>query len=147
MVGCEKRDFKSKLVASGHREGSLYYLDEGEPSYQACVRNSSERTIWHRSLGHLGNAGMEELARHEMVRGLDINSKERLEFCESCARGKSHRLAFKHPTEKRANHPLDIVHSDMCGKIGTQLLGGGKYFVTFIDDCTRHVGLHLEAQG
>jgi hypothetical protein len=26
QVGCEIRDFKSKLVSSGHREGSLYYL-------------------------------------------------------------------------------------------------------------------------
>ena len=45
QVGCEMRDFKSKLVASEHRDGSLYYLDQGGPSHQACVRNSSERTI------------------------------------------------------------------------------------------------------
>lgn len=30
----------------------------------------------------------------------------------------------------------------VCGKIGT-LLGGGEYFVTFIDDCTRHVWVYI----
>ena len=41
QVGCEIRDFRSKLVASGHREGSLYYLDQGGPTHRACLSNSS----------------------------------------------------------------------------------------------------------
>ena len=89
QVGCEIREFKSNLVTSGHRKGSLYYLHQGGPSHQACVSNSSERTIWHRRLSHLENAGMEELARHEIVRELDINTEEQLEVCESCAKGKN----------------------------------------------------------
>ena len=32
---CEIRDAKSKLIASGCREGSLYYLDHGDPVHQA----------------------------------------------------------------------------------------------------------------
>ena len=31
----------------------------------------------------------------------------------------------------------------MCGKIGTQSLGGGEYFVTFVDDHTRHVWVYI----
>ena len=137
QVGCEIRDFKSKLVASGHREGSLYYLDHGGSTHRAYLSNSAMGTVWHRRLGHLGNAGMEALAKNQMVSGLDIDSKQQPEFCESCAKGKSHRLAFKHSVKTRANHPLELVHSDVCGKIGTRSLGGGEYFVTFTDDLTR----------
>ena len=32
---CEIRDSKSKLIATGHREGSLYYLDHGGPIHQS----------------------------------------------------------------------------------------------------------------
>ena len=45
---CEIRDPKSKLIASGHREGSLYYLDHGGPipqAFSSCDHNSSKETI------------------------------------------------------------------------------------------------------
>ena len=46
------------------------------------------------------------------------------------------------PTFQLEN-PLELIHSDVCGKIGTQSLGGGEYFVTFIDDHTRHVWVYI----
>ena len=64
---CEIRDSESKLIASGHREGSLYYLDHRGPNHQACSSsdcNSSKETIWHRQIGHLGNQGIQTLANH-----------------------------------------------------------------------------------
>jgi hypothetical protein len=30
-------------------------------------------TVWHRRLGHLGTAGMEALAKNQMLSGLDID--------------------------------------------------------------------------
>ena len=138
-VGCEIRDLSSKLIASGHREGNLYYLDQRGPTHQACVSHESKEVIWHRRLGHLGSTGMEALAKQQMVDGLDINLTQPPKFCESCAKGKGHRLPFKGTSGKKADHPLDLVHSDVCGKIGTKSLSGGEYFVTFIDDHTRHV--------
>ena len=136
--GCEIRDSKSTLVASGRREGSLYYLNQGETTHQACISQDSKRTIWHRRLCHLGNSGMEELIKRQMVRGLDFDCKQAPEFCESCTRGKSHRLPFKPWSERKTSHPLELVHSDVCGKIGTKSLSGGEYFVSSIDDYTRH---------
>ena len=35
------------------------------------------------------------------------------------------------------------MHSDVCGKIGTQSLSGGEYFVTFFDDHTRHAWVYI----
>jgi hypothetical protein len=143
---CEIRDSKSKLMASGYREGSLYYLDQGGPAHQACPssdHNSSKEMIWHRRFGHLGTQGMQVLTRNKMVSGMDLEWKQETGFCESCVEGKSHRLPFQHSSGKRADHPLELIHSDVCGKIGTQSLGGGEYFVTFIDDHTRHVWVYI----
>ena len=71
-----------------------------------------------------------------MVEGIDFDEKHEFVFCEPCIQGKSHRLPFQSSTMKRSNHPLDMVHSDVCGKIGTISLGGGEYFVTFLDHHT-----------
>ena len=72
-----------------------------------------------------------------MVNGLDVNVNKESEFCEACAKGKIHRLPFGCST-RRAEHPLEVIHSDVCGKIGTKSLSGAEYFVTFIDDHTRY---------
>ena len=143
---CEIRDDKSSLLAVGRREGSLYYLDNDDTVHQACP--SSEQSddrgkIWHRRLGHLGAQGMQELARSKMVQGMDFDKKQEFGFCECCIQGKSHRLPFQLSTTRRSKYPLELVHSDVCGKIGAKSLGGGEYFVTFLNDHTRHIWVYI----
>ena len=145
---CEIRDSMSKVIATGHREGSLYYLDHDGPIHQACMssdQRGSKGTTWHRRFGHLGTQSLQELVKRKMVKGLDFDLKQELSFCESCVQGKSHRLPFQQ-SEKRTNHPLELIHSDVCGKIGTKSLGGGEYFVTFLDDHTRYVWVYILKQ-
>ena len=52
-------------------------------------------------------------------------------------------MPFRQSSEKRASHPLQLIHSDVCGKIGTRSLSGGEYFVTFVDDHTRYVWAYI----
>ena len=86
---CEIRDSKSKLVATGHRDGSLYYLDHGGPIHKACSNSnhSTKETNWHRRFGHLGFTGMQPLSKNKMVTGLDFDWKKKSSFCESCVEG------------------------------------------------------------
>ena len=54
---CEIRDAKSRLVASGHRERSLYYLDYDGVTQQVhsiCDHEGLKGTTWHCRFGHLG---------------------------------------------------------------------------------------------
>ena len=64
-------------------------------------------------------------------------------FLQICVKGKTHRLAFQSSSTKRADHLLELIHSDVCGKIGAKSLGGGEYFVTFIDDHTRYAWVYI----
>ncbi len=43
----------------------------------------------------------------------------------------------------RAKEPLDLVHTDVCGKLNTKSLGGAEYFLTFIDDRIRYVWVYF----
>ena len=85
---------------------------------------------------------MQALAKNKMLNGLDFDWKQESSFCEYCVKGKSHRLPFHQSIAKRTDYPLELIHSDVCGKIGTQSLGGGEYFITFVDDHTRHVWVY-----
>ena len=61
--------------------------------------------------------------------------------------GKHHRAKFDTSGAKRSDSVLWLVHSDVCGKISTHSLSVSGYFLTFTDDNTRYVGIHIKAQG
>jgi hypothetical protein len=48
--------------------------------------------------------------------------EEETSVCEACLAGKEHRLKF------------DLIHSNVCGPMRTQSVGGAKYFITIIYD-------------
>ena len=68
-----------------------------------------------------------------MVDGFDYGGSKEISFCEPCTKGKHHKSPFR---GTRAKEPLDLVHTDVCGKLNTKSLGGAEYFLTFIDDRT-----------
>ena len=39
--------------------------------------------------------------------------------------------------------PLELIHSDICDLKLVQNKEGKKYFITFIDDCTRYCYVYL----
>ena len=57
-----------------------------------------------------------------------------MDLCKTCIEGKYKRAPFHSGESKHAAHPLDLVHSDVCGKMNCRPSGGAEYFVTFIDD-------------
>ena len=51
------------------------------------------------------------------------------------------RASFK--SIERSTKPLDLIHSDVCDMKSVQTRGGKKYFIIFIDDCTRYCYVYL----
>ena len=78
---------------------------------------------------------------------IPIDTITSLNPCDHCLAGKPHRESFaKKSTRKKEK--LDLVHSNVCGPIEVESLGGNKYFVTFIDDATRKTWIYiLKAKG
>ena len=76
-----------------------------------------------------------------MVNGLDYKkhiSKDKIGFCEPCAEGKQQHTKFPHNESTRATKVLDLVHTDVCGKMDKPSLSGKEYFISFIDDKSRY---------
>jgi hypothetical protein len=102
---------------------------------------------WHERFGHVSKEAIVKLV--DLVKGLDIvddddktGEHEHDHQCEPCIIGKHHRLPFKR-VEHRSKKPLELVHSDLCGKFQVRSVGGGWYFISFIDDCTRLCRIYI----
>ena len=63
-------------------------------------------------------------------------------MCESCLEGKMTNRPFS-AKGTRAKEPLQLVHSDVCGPVSVQAIGGYEYFVTFIDNYSRYRYVYL----
>ena len=58
--------------------------------------------------------------------------------CESCALGKMHRLPFPKQSSSRASVAHATIHTDLCGPMQEDSMGGSRYLLTFIDDYSRY---------
>ena len=96
---------------------------------------SSKWELAHCRLGHLHNAAMKVLPT--MADGLEYSPNGE-HPCAVCAKSKLSALPHSQVATHRATKPLELVHTDVCGPL-PQSYDGFKYFVTFIDDCTRFV--------
>ncbi|KAK9707673.1 GAG-pre-integrase domain [Popillia japonica] len=129
---------KGHHFAEANVQNGMYKLDCKSNLEKAMISRGENKMIWqnkmylwHKRLGHLGVHNMHLLK--DMAHGLDFNEGESMQPCVSCCKGKQARLPFKATGNSRANHMLELIHSDVLGK-RVESLGGAKYFVTFIDD-------------
>ena len=49
------------------------------------------------------------------------------------------RIPFTKKSVKEIHQPLQLVHSDLCGPMNVDSVGGSKYVLTFTDDYSRYV--------
>lgn len=134
-----------KVYYIGHKEGRLYKLN-AQPTYEAnfgYAEKGDSVKLWHYRLGHLGYDNMKKLQDKSMVDGLQFDTKKTVDrSCEGCAKGRQHRQSFPEGGEHKYE-VLELIHSDVCGPMHVDSVGGSRYFVTFIDDCSRYTTIYF----
>ncbi|PRQ26985.1 putative RNA-directed DNA polymerase [Rosa chinensis] len=138
-----------RILGYGVRRGKLYYLDLtetgkkqkhllGQANQINGVENAKEAVwLWHRRLGHLSFRYLKKLQPQlfSVVSDLDFH-------CDICELAKSHRISYS-PSLNKSLVPFMKIHSDVWGPAKISSLSGARYFVTFIDDCTRMTWVSL----
>lgn len=82
---------------------------------------------------------IQRLVKNEILPYLDFTD---LGVCVDCIKG-------KHPNHKNKNaptrsmQPLDIIHTEICGPFNFLTFRKEKYFITFIDNCSRYDYIYL----
>ena len=68
---------------------------------------------------------------------LFIGVDESVLHCETCVLGKSHRSTYSPRISNKSVVPFELIHSDVWGPSKEPTVSGMRYYVSFIDDCTR----------
>jgi transposase InsO family protein len=140
---CEIYDPTRGLVAHAKMTPNRLFSLQIQIFQHCLVAKEVDSTwLWHYRYGHLNFNGLKTLYQKNMVIGLP-NITHFNKVCEHCVVGKQHRKEFPQRSTWRAKKFLELVHSDLCGPINPSSNGGKRYFITFIDDCSRKTWVYF----
>ena len=130
------------FVGKGYVNDGIFKLnvmsvkDNGIKNSSAYLLESPN--LWHARLGHMNFDTLRRLSAKEYIPKLNIDSKYK---CETCVEAKLTRSSFKRV--ERNTKVLDLIHTDICDLKFAPTRGGNKYFITFVDDCTKYCNIYL----
>ena len=114
------------------------YLMSTESAYIDRARKNEIVDLWHAKLGHVSFHKLKVMMKKTMLKGLlqlDVRAET---VCVGCQYGNVHQLPYE-DSKFRTQAPLELVHSDIFGRVKQPSIGGMRYMVTFIDDFLRYV--------
>ena len=133
----------SKTVATANLVDKLYVLDIINKSDSAMVASLQ---TWHELLAHVHSQGIASMVRKNVVSGIKLSTSDShgehksksdgdSVNCIACVYGKATRSVIPRVRSSgKASQMLDLVHSDVCGPLEVQSVGGARFYNTFIDD-------------
>lgn len=127
-----------KVLAVGKIDRKLYLLQTVACANMNIAQKNANMELWHHRLGHLGMGNVRKILKGEMVDGVNERS-----VCKGCIMGKQHRTEYPKESGKRASELLELIHSDVCGPMSVNSLGGSRFFVTFIDDYSHYTQVYF----
>ena len=101
--------------------------------------NTDDIKLWLMQLGHIGERGMLELHKRNLLKRVKTC---KLDFCKYCVYGKQHRVSFKTGSHT-SKGVLDYIHLDVWGPISVSFHNHAQYFASFIDDYSRKVWIYF----
>ncbi|CAL8998461.1 unnamed protein product [Prunus brigantina] len=130
-----------EIFGRGTKKGGLYYVDDVTTSrvLRAGSANTSQhRRIWlqHYRFGH-ASFGYLRYLFPALFSGVNESDFQ----CQTCILAKSHKVSYPPSCNKRLM-PFDLVHSNVWGPSPVSTALGVRWFVLFVDDCTRMMWLY-----
>jgi transposase InsO family protein len=129
------------FVGKGYDCGGLFRLSLLEVCNKVMntVDILNELDLWHSRLCHVNFGCLMRLANMNLISKFNVVKDSKCHIC----------VQFKQPckphkaAEMSNLAPLELVHSDLCEMNDDFNKGGKRYFMTFIDDCTRFCYVYL----
>ena len=134
-----------KVIGKPFIEGpkmKAIYVMSAEEAYVEKTRRSDTGDLWHARLGHVNYSKLKIMMQKSMLKGLPQLEINHEIVCAGCQYGKAHQLPYK-DSKFKAKEPLELVHSDLLGKIKQPSTRGYQYLITFIDDFSRYVWVYF----
>jgi len=133
----------NKLISTAFKENGLYkirgYVLDKESNVTINQR-LTEKENFHRILGHVNFKYLDTMCKDKLVKSLPSKLESEFLKCSRCIQ-KIHNLKFQNQRE-RANDLLDIIYTDLNDPHNTAENNSEKYFLTFIDDCSKAASVY-----
>jgi hypothetical protein len=131
-----------EIIGRGTKRGGLYYVDNFSMGRVHHMRppvdkNEQQIWLWHRRLGHPSFSYMKYLFPALFSNILISDLK-----CETCILAKCHKAHYPLSINK-STIPFALIHSDVWGPSPISTISGFRWFVIFVDDCSRMTWLYL----
>ena len=95
--------------------------------------------LWHNRLGHPAIGSIKELLRKNIISADDTQEPDP---CQDCVIEKAKKQSY--PTGKRTSaSPLDYIHRDLWGPAFVSTIGGGRYYMSLIDDYSKKIWIYI----
>ncbi|KAG8492422.1 hypothetical protein CXB51_009695 [Gossypium anomalum] len=139
---CQITDPNGSRLMTVTMSDKCFEVNWSSDSHLTHVASTNDTKLWHQRLGHTNFKSMAQMVSKEMVENF-TKTVQSEDVCEVCQMGKQARLPFPTNTTWRASSKLELVHTDVCGPMRTESLSGNRYFILFIDDCTRYCWIYF----
>lgn len=136
------KSLHGNILLNGDIDQGLYRIPSLSNKVACTMALTGVRTTlhgWHKRLSHPHASLLRCLFLHFK---LPTFSNIFPTVCESCQLGKSHCLPFTH-THVPSLKPFDLIYLDVWGLPPSFSINGNKYFVLFVDDCTKYVWIYF----
>jgi hypothetical protein len=123
----------------------LYKFDNFRSSSFSSIfvsHSDDLRKLWHEQFVHLNYHSLQQLCNQQMVIVIPHVSC-RDDVFVGCVLDKHHQDSFDKRAYWHASGPLHLAHSDLFGPLSNPSFSGCKYFLTFIDDFSRHTWVYF----
>jgi len=129
------------FVGKGYESGGLFCLSLTDTYFNFVnhVSHDVDINIWHSHLCHINFCSMTRLAGLNLIPKFDVVKSSK---CHACVEAKQPRKPHR-AAAARELAPLNLIHPNVCEMNGELTKGGKRYFLTFIDCCTRFCNVHL----
>lgn len=139
--GCSIFNEKNELLTRARLIDGVYKISASPVCNGMVAKSDTDFMTWHRRLGHLNFSDVRKLNNNK-VNGVMFKDSGGDVTCEVCVQSKQSRKPFSNKG-KRATNMLDLVHTDLCGPMENESIGGKRYFLTFIDDYSRKLFVYF----
>ena len=130
-----------EFVGKGYESGGLFRLSLTDACVNSVnhVSQDNETNVWHSRLCHINFGCMTRLAGLNLIPKFNFVKGSK---CHVCVESKQPLKPYK-AVAARDLALLELIHSDLCGMNDELTKGDKRYFITFIDDCTRFCHMYL----
>nr|GEY05665.1 putative ribonuclease H-like domain-containing protein [Tanacetum cinerariifolium] len=138
------KDFKliddTNVLQRTPRQHNMYSIDlnnivpHKDLNCLVAKASADECMLWHRRLGHLNFKTMNNLVRHNLVRGLPTKCFENDHTCAACLKGKQNKASCKTKLVNSVSKPIHTLHMNLFGPTFDETSGILRNFITEIEN-------------